>query len=159
MALLERRSLSFGYNPKFESFHGQLQRLIDRYAEIEATYDYEISIGGDNISLRHRFEMERSRILDDITRLKKDKYAPIIDVYKTLPPCISEFKLGRSDSGGHTNVKIVNTGSEMTDIAFGQIFDALLGEPTLEKKQELISKIKTIGFTEEQMTKLLSIIE
>jgi len=158
MALLERRSLSFGYNPEFERLHEQLQRLIDRYSENEATYDYEISIGGNSISLRYGFEMERRIILGEITRLKEGTYAPIIDVYKTLPPCISEFKLGRSDSGGHTNVEIVNTSSETADIAFGQIFDALIREPTLYKKLELISKIKKIGFTEEQLARLLSIL-
>ena len=156
MALLERRSLSFGYNPEFERLHEQLQRLIDRYSEIEATYDYEISIRGNSNSLRYRFEMERHRISGEITRLKEGTYAPIIDVYKTLPPCISEFKLGRSDSGGHTNVEIVNTSSETADIAFGQIFDALIRDPTL--KLELISKIKKIGFTEEQLARLLSIL-
>lgn len=158
MALLERRSLSFGYNPEFERLHEELQRLIDRYTENKATYDYEISIGGNLRRLRQLFDIESRRISGDILRLKEGTYAPIIDVYKTLPPCIHEFKLGRSDSGGHTNVEIVNTSSEMTDIAFDQIFDALIREPTPAKKHELISKIKKIGFTEEQLTSLLSIL-
>jgi hypothetical protein len=158
MALLERRSLSFGYNPEFERLHEELQRLIIRYTENEATYYYEISIGGNPNRLRTIFEMERRRISGDITRLKEGTYAPIIDVYKTLPPCIREFKVGRSDSGGHTNIEIVNTSSEMTDTVFDQIFDALIREPTRAKKDELISKIKKIGFTEEQLTRLLSIL-
>ena len=161
MALLERRSLSFGYNPSFESLHEELQRLIDLCTENEAMYYYEISSGLNSNTLLHKkleLQQERNRILNDIKRLKKDKYAPIIDVYNTLPPCISEFKVGRSDSGGHTNVEIVSTSSETTDTVFGQIFDALISEPTHAKKNELISKIINIGFTEEQLTRLLSII-
>jgi len=158
MALLERRSLAFGYNPEFERLHEELQRLIDLYTETKATYDYDIANGGKPRILGPIFERESRRISDNIKRLKEGTYAPIIDIFKTLPQCTHEFKLGRSDSGGHTNVEIINTSTEMTDIAFDQIFDALIREPTPDKKHELISKIKKIGFTEEQLTSLLSIL-
>jgi hypothetical protein len=162
MALLERRSLSFGYNPEFEGLHEELQRLINNYSDNQAAYDYEVRNERNPNRLRRLrqlFDIEMHRISQEIKHLKEDRYAPIIDVYKTLPPCIHDFKLGRSDSGGHTNVKIVSTDPSITDLAFGQIFDSLLGEPTPDKKHELISKIKKIGFTQEQLEELLLIIE
>uniref|UniRef100_A0A6C0DBX2 Uncharacterized protein n=1 Tax=viral metagenome TaxID=1070528 RepID=A0A6C0DBX2_9ZZZZ len=153
MALLEKRSISFGYNSAFEERHNELETLRKQYDDNEEFYDLQTLIYGRQSRIIRSYHERRISITKQM-RVIRESFVPIIDIFATLPPCSPGIALGRSDSGGHTEVKFETTFSPET--VFEQIFQSIPAKSE-DEKLLILSKLKDVKFTEEQLEQLMDI--
>ena len=153
MALLEKRSISFGYNAAFEDRHNQLEVLRKQYDDNEEYYDLQTLINGMNRSIMETYRDRRITITEKMQEIR-ESFVPIIDIFATLPPCSPGIALVKSDSGGHTEVKFETTFSPET--VFEQIFESI-PDKSSDEKMLILSRLKDVKFTEEQLEQLMDI--